>query len=189
MAIANTLLGRVSATGGVLDEADPAVHITAEQSTTPALADEAGSDAQGRVYGEVSRVTVTRWRTQGRASLGVGIGAVGYRSVQGTLNAAGAPDAALLHPSPALTVGLRLGLSPRATMFADASGTVGWPPARDNGWSSAYNTRVGMEFKSARAARSFGFDRGAIAMQLDSGYRLQMKPRRGGLAIYLRGQF
>jgi hypothetical protein len=34
-----------------------------------------------------------------------------------------------------------------------------------------------------------GFDHGAIGMQLDSGYRLSLKPRHGGLGLYLRGQF
>jgi hypothetical protein len=49
------------------------------------------------------------------------------------------------------------------------------------------NTKVGMEWKPAK--RTLGFEHGAVGMQLDSGYRLALKPRHGGLGLYLRGQF
>jgi hypothetical protein len=170
--VSASLLGRISASTSPLAQ-ETTARVTAEQSTTLASPADAPTDAQGRAYGEISRATLSRWTTNGRASLGMGVGAVGYSS---------AGSAVLLHPSPALTVGVRLAVADRTTMYADASSATGWPQPN-------YNARVGMEFKSAGAGRGLGFERGAIGMQLDSGYRLQMKPRRGGLALYLRGQF
>lgn len=171
-AMSASLLGRISASTSPLSS-EHAAHVTAEQTTTMAAPADALTDSQGRAYGEVSRATVSRWTTRGRASLGMGVGAVGYSS---------AGSSVWLHPSPAVTVGVRLAVADRTTMYADASSATGWPQPN-------YNARVGMEFKSASAGRGLGFERGAIGMQLDSGYRLQMKPRRGGLAVYLRGQF
>lgn len=173
-----SLLGRVSAATPALRDGVPAVD-TAMATASPA---DPVSDAQGHVVDALSRVTVSRWMGRGHARLGLGFGAVGQRAADG---------AALANPSPAVTVGVQLDLAPRATMFADASSAAVWRSAGNEPAAPAalYNTRVGMEFKSASKSRGLGFDRGAIGMQLDSGYRLQMKPRRGGLAVYLRGQF
>lgn len=180
-----SLLGRVAAQAPAAREAGLAAQNDATGTLSPAMA---VADAQGHVHDEVSRVTISKWLGRGRASLGLGLGAVGYRAAPGGASSASA--AGLMHPAPAVTVGVRVDVAPRTTMFADASGTAVWNAANDpNAQGALYNTRVGMEFKSAGAARGLGFDRGAIGMQLDSGYRLQMKPRRGGLAVYLRGQF
>lgn len=171
-----SLLGRIAATTPAAREAQAAALNDSTGTRSPT---EPVTDAQGHVHDELSRITVSKWIGRGRASLGVGLGAVGYRNAT-----------SLMNPSPAVTVGVRLDLAPRATMYADASGTTAWNTAGEAAAPGAvYNTRVGMEFKSAGSARGLGFDRGAIGMQLDSGYRLQMKPRRGGLALYLRGQF
>lgn len=174
-----SLLGRVSAANPALREAGPVAMEAALGTASPA---EPMSDAQGNVVDAMSRVTVSHWMGRGQARLGLGFGAVGQRAADG---------AALANPSPAVTVGVQLAVAPRATMFADASSAAVWRTAGSEAGAPAalYNTRVGMEFKSASNARGLGFDRGAIGMQLDSGYRLQMKPRRGGLAVYLRGQF
>lgn len=178
-----SLLGRVAAQAPAAREANQAALNDGAGTTSPAAP---VADAQGHVHDELSRVTVSKWLGRGRASLGLGLGAVGYRALPGSA----APAAGLMNPAPAVTVGVRLDVAPRTTMYADASGTAVWNTANDpNAQGALYNTRVGMEFKSAGAARGLGFDRGAIGMQLDSGYRLQMKPRRGGLAVYLRGQF
>lgn len=164
---ANSLIGRVSAavpqTGGT---------VSTERTAALVPTDVAG-EPTARPAGTVERITVSRWAHAGRASVGMGFGTVGVRE---------AGSSALQHPTPALTVGVRLAVAERAMMYADASGASGWEAPR-------YNTRVGMEFKSASNSRGLGFDRGAIGFQLDSGYRLQMRPRKGGLAIYLRGQF
>ena len=179
-----SLLGRVAAQSPAAREATFAAGNDGTGVASPAAP---VADAQGHVHDELSRVTVSKWLGRGRASLGLGLGAVGYRPLPGQ---AAAPAAGLMNPAPAVTVGVRVDVAPRTTMYADASGTAVWNTANDpNAQGALYNTRVGMEFKSAGAARGLGFDRGAIGMQLDSGYRLQMKPRRGGLAVYLRGQF
>lgn len=178
-----SLLGRVAAQAPAAREASLAALNDGAGTSSPAAP---VADAQGHVHDELSRVTVSKWLGRGRASLGLGLGAVGYRALPGSA----APAAGLMNAAPAVTVGVRVDVAPRTTMFADASGAAVWNAANEsNAQAAMYNTRVGMEFKSAGAARGLGFDRGAIGMQLDSGYRLQMKPRRGGLAVYLRGQF
>ncbi|MFN6994035.1 MAG: hypothetical protein ACK4PH_07515 [Aquincola tertiaricarbonis] len=174
-----SLLGRVTAATPALREGGPPALDAALGTVSPA---DPVADAQGHVMDALSRVTVSRWMGRGQARLGLGVGAVGQRAADGVV---------LANPSPAVTVGVQLDLAPRATMYADASSAAVWRTAGSEAGAPAafYNTRVGMEFKSASNARGLGFDRGAIGMQLDSGYRLQMKPRRGGLAVYLRGQF
>lgn len=61
--------------------------------------------------------------------------------------------------------------SPRADAWrtgpAPATLEAGWKPAR----------------------QALGFERGALGMQLDSGARLSIKSRRGGLALTLRQAF
>lgn len=141
------------------------------------------SDNQGRAYSELSGVTVRRWAGQGRASIGVGVGAVGYRR-------SGASSQTLAHPAPALTVGVRYRMADQATMYADAYGARGLAAAvAEESSAAAYNARVGLEFKDTSVARNLGLERGSIGMQLESGYRISMKPRRGGVGVYLRGSF
>ncbi len=48
-------------------------------------------------------------------------------------------------------------------------------------------TRVGLEWMPAKS--NFGLAQGALGLQLESGYRLSLKLRRGGPTVYLRGQF
>lgn len=171
VADASSMLGRVAAVAPVTGPA-PAVRTEVARALVPS--DASGEPAGTARTGSTSeRVTVSRWTRGSRASVGMGVGTVGWREPGSD---------ALLHPTPVVTVGVRLAVADRTTMYADASGAGGVEAPR-------YQGRVGMEFKSASAARGLGFDRGAIGMQLDSGYRLQMRPRKGGLAIYLRGQF
>ena len=46
-----------------------------------------------------------------------------------------------------------------------------------------------MEWKSKSDLRAGWLRQGALSMQLDSGYRLAVRPRGGGLTLQLRGQF
>jgi hypothetical protein len=133
------------------------------------------ADNQGRPYTEVSGISVQRWAGQGRASIGIGVGALGYRALG---------SQALADPSPALSVGVRYRMANEATLYAAASGT-----RRLGDADALYNTRVGLEFKGASTAKNLGLERGSIGMQLDSGYRISMRPRRGGVGVYLRGSF
>ncbi len=48
-------------------------------------------------------------------------------------------------------------------------------------------TRVGLEWMSAKPR--LGLQHGSVGLQLDSGYRMSLRTRHGGLALYLRGKF
>lgn len=141
-----------------------------------------GFTADGRALSELAGVNYRLWVSHGRAGVGVGVGTIGYVTprpdgrVEGPL--------ALTGTSPMVSVGLRYRLSHESTVFADASGVHGLGTEPN---ANYLNTKLGMEWKPAK--RAFGFDHGAIGMQLDSGYKLSLKARHGGLGLYLRGQF
>jgi hypothetical protein len=82
------------------------------------------------------------------------------------------------------TMGLRWRLSDRHLLFADSVRVrgLGADPAE-----AEVATRVGLEWASARPR--FGLHQGTIGFQLDSGYRMSLRTRHGGLALYLRGKF
>ena len=157
--------------------------LTPEVSTVRTLLPSNGPTAltsDGRTLSELAGVNYRVWMSHGRA--GVGVGTVGYV----TSRPAGRTDGpvTLTGASPTLSVGLRYRVTPDSTVYADASGV------RNLGTDAPanyVNTKVGMEWKPAK--RSLGFDHGAIGMTLDSGYKLSLKPRHGGLGVYLRGQF
>ena len=75
-------------------------------------------------------------------------------------------------------------MSDQSTIYADTSAAQGLgqnPPA------AYYTTRGGVDWKTRKSR--LGFDRGSVAMQLDAGYRLSLRTRRGGVALVLRGSF
>lgn len=138
--------------------------------------------ADGFALSEMAGVDYRLWMSHGRAGVGVGVGTLGY--LQPGL--AGGRDGAraLVGMTPTVSVGMRYRMSPNAAVFADALGARALPPET----TGAYvNTKVGVEWKPAKSR--FGFDHGAIGVQFDSGYRLSLKARSGGLSVYLRGQF
>jgi len=60
--------------------------------------------------------------------------------------------------------------------------------ARDARANDGYvDTKVGLEWKPAK--QRFGIDHGALGIHLDSGYRIALRARHGGLGLYLRTQF
>ena len=73
-------------------------------------------------------------------------------------------------------------------LYADAA-KVGPKSVASYYGQDSVRTRIGLEFKGVNTARNLGLERGSIGMQLQSGYRLQLRPRKGGVAVYLRGQF
>lgn len=137
-------------------------------------------DAQARPLNEVDGVALRWWLRRGRADFGLGLGTLGYR-IAGT-ESSGAP-LALAWGTSTLVVGWRWSMGERSLLYADATG------ARAPGWGpDLYQTRVGVEWKTRSAP--LGFERGALlGVRFDSGYRMTLRPRRGGLGIYLRGQF
>lgn len=135
----------------------------------------------GRV--ETSSIGYRWWASSGRVALGLGIGTVTHSVVAPAI---GSEPERLTGQTggTAVTVGLRLQLSDRSTIYADTSATQG--PGRDPA-AAYYTTRGGVEWKTRKSR--LGFDRGSVAMQLDSGYRLSLRTRRGGVALVLRGSF
>jgi hypothetical protein len=92
--------------------------------------------------------------------------------------------------APAMNLGVRYHLSEQHVVFANASGVRGAVRMREpdvDPWTSNGTTKLGVEWKPAKLA--LGLERGAIGLQLDSGYRLSLRTKRGGAALYLRGKF
>jgi hypothetical protein len=117
-----------------------------------------------------------------RTEWGVGVGTLGY--VQPGPNGRREGAASLLSPSPLLSLGLRYRITHESSVYADASGTRGLGGDLSDGYVGA---KIGMEWKSGKPR--FGIEQGAVGLHLDSGYRLALKARHGGLGLYLRGQF
>ena len=158
--------------------------LTPEVSTVRtrlAPSDAASLAAGGQVLSELAGINYRLWMGRGRTEFGVGVGTLGYvhRGAEG-------PDttASLLRATPTVSLGIRYNVTPESAVFADASGARGLGLDSD----AAYvNTKVGMEWKPAKSR--LGFDHGALGVHFDSGYRLSLKARRGGLRIVLRGEF
>ena len=136
----------------------------------------------GHATRDVVGVSYRFWMSRGRADVGLGLGSVGFVVPP----AAGHNDGVttLAGALPTVTLGVRYRLTNQHLLFADASRArgLGADPAADY-----VSTKVGMEWRPASPA--MGFEHGAFGMQLDSGYRLSLRVRGGGLALYLRGRF
>lgn len=132
---------------------------------------------------ETSSIDYRWWASSGRVALGLGVGTVTHSVIA---PATGSEPERLTGQTggPAVTVGWRLQLSDQSTLYADTSAAQGLGP---NPAAAYYTTRGGVEWKTRKSR--LGFDRGSVAMQLDSGYRLSLRTRRGGVALVLRGSF
>lgn len=132
---------------------------------------------------ESSSIGYRWWASSGRVAFGLGVGTVTHSVVAPAI---GSEPERLTGQTggPAVTVGWRLRLSDQSTIYADTSATQG---LGQNPAAAYYTTRGGVEWKTHKSR--LGFDRGSVAMQLDSGYRLSLRTRRGGVALVLRGSF
>ena len=81
-------------------------------------------------------------------------------------------------------MGLRWRLSDQHLLFADAVRARKLSP---NPNETEIASRGGMKWMSAEPR--FGLRQGALGIQLDSGYRMSLRTRHGGLVLYLRGKF
>jgi hypothetical protein len=135
-----------------------------------------------RATSDLAGVSYRVWMSRGLAEVGVGVGTLGY--VLPSADGRGDGPRGLVGAVPTLTLGLRYRMTNTHMVFADATGVrgLGADPAL-----ASYMTKVGVEWKPARS--SLGLEHGAVGLHLDSGYRLSLKPRRGGAALYLRSQF
>jgi hypothetical protein len=166
-----------------IDDNSPATstEITAVRSrlTAPALPPGA-SDT--RLSTELAGVNYRWWLTNGRTDLGVGVGTLGYLVTP--------PDGRIDGPRtltgsvPTVTLGLRYHVSPQSHFFADASGVRG---LGNDPSLTQVNTKVGVEWKPAKSR--LGLEQGALGFHFDSGYKLSLKARHGGLGLYLRNTF
>ena len=139
----------------------------------------APQDSTGRPLSDMTGVSYRWWAGRGRSHIGFGLGTVGFVTQR--------PDesvASLRSAVPTLTVGWRYNVTSEAAFYADATS------ARRLAAESApdlYNTKVGMEWKPAKS--KFGFENRSLGIQLQSGYRMSLRVRSGGLGVYFRGQF
>ena len=85
---------------------------------------------------------------------------------------------------PNVMLGLRLRVSREHALFANASAEQG---LYADPTLAAYSGKVGLEWKPAKP--QFGLEQGALGFQLASGYKLSLRARHGGPALYLRGKF
>jgi len=149
-----------------------------------------GVDAYGRPYTEMAGLSYRWWMRRGRTDVGFGVGTMGYLLSPPEGVAAGARSPAYSGPitlalaAPTINVGMRYQVDERSTLFADA---LSARRATAESRSDLYSTKVGVEWKEARSR--FGFDKGALGVQFDSGVRMSLRARKGGLGVYLRGQF
>ena len=161
---------------------EPAPTLTLERTRWPAGATSSvvALDAAGRPLADAAGFSYRWWLRRGRTDVGIGLGAIGR--VVAPVEANG--EATLAYAAPTLTLGLRYQLTERSTLYADASGA-----RRGQGDAGAdlFATKLGVEW--ARSRSRLGFDKGAFGLRLDSGYRMSLRIRHGGLGIYVRGQF
>jgi hypothetical protein len=159
--------------------AEPAApQVVAERGWLEAEGGSAGpQDSTGRPLTDMTGVSVRWWSRHGRAGFGVGVGTVAFVD-------SAADGAALRGAVPTFTLGWRYRVSPDAAVYADATGARSLAAAAA---PELYNTKVGMEWQPAKSR--FGFEGRSLGIQLQSGYRMSLRARKGGLGVYFRGKF
>jgi hypothetical protein len=176
------------ATGSLVTDAAPRLaprpSMSLDSSVTALSADRPLS-VEGQVSDRLLDVSHRVWLGYGRGAVGFGVGTLGY-VVTRDANPADPRDriGLLLVPRPTMSVSLRYSLSASSSVYATASAVQPW--RRDEG-ATLYNTRAGVEWKPAQSR--FGFEGGRLGVQLDSGYRMSLRTKGGGVGIYLRRNF
>jgi hypothetical protein len=117
--------------------------------------------------------------SNGRTDIVISLQAQGYAPPISDGANVGPPGAA-----PTVSLGLHYRMTGRHLLFADATGaqSLGANLAADQ-----VSAKIGMEWTPSKM--TMGFEQGALGMQLASGYRLSLKARHGGPALYLRSRF
>lgn len=185
-ALAATIASLLATGAARADEVEVAVAggarcaFSVERLDGPALPVESalapGRDALGRPLNEIDGIALRWWLRRGRADVGLGIGTIGQRAGGGD----GRADTPLLYGTSTLIVGWRWSMGERSLLYADASGM------RRYG-ADLVQAKVGVEWKPRTSA--LGFERGALGIRFDSGYRMSLRAKRGGVGVYLRRQF
>ena len=139
-------------------------------------------DAQGRPLADMAGVSVRWWSRHGRSNVGLGFGTVGF--VAPGLEDHGQASGSLRAAVPALTVGWRYRVSNGTAVYADATGARSLAMDASPG---LYNAKVGMEWQPAKSR--LGFENRSLGIELQSGYRMSLRVKSGGLGLYFRGKF
>jgi len=140
-------------------------------------------DAQGRPVGDVAGVSVRMWSRHGRSDVGVGVGTLGFFDLQPLPPGAGGPPS-LRATRPTVSVGWRYRFDGETAIYADA---VSARRLATEAMPDLYAAKVGMEWKAASSR--FGFENRSLGVQLQSGYRMSLRVKGGGLGVYFRGKF
>ena len=182
-------------TQGRVQTSELAAAVTAPTPTQSALVPEvsaervrvipsevAPSAPDGTPVSQVAAIDVRWWLLRGPASVRLGVGTLQLlHPVTDALSPSTLEPLSLL---PTVSVGMRVLMPGRSALYADASGAMGLSPDTTTG---LVRTKVGLEWKPAKSR--LGLEEGRIGIQFDSGYRVSFRVRRGGLGVYLRGQF
>ena len=168
--------------GNATNATNAAPRVTVERDQ---LFDRAGAplDAQGRPSYELAGMSVRVGSRHGRADLGVGVGTLGFFDVQPLPPGADA-TASLRGTRPTVTLAWRWRVGDETALYADATSAR---RLATDAMPDLYATKVGMEWKPAKS--SIGFEHRSLGIQLQSGYRMSLRAKSGGLGIYFRGQF
>jgi hypothetical protein len=125
------------------------------------------------------------WWGHGRSTWGLGLGTVAY-GLRGTGSVPGRVDPAATSFAGSvglLTLGMRYRTTDSATIFADAAAWHGSAVERRN----ALVGKVGLELKSAQSFLNISY--GGLGMRLADDTRLTVRPRRGGIGLFVRSEF
>lgn len=136
---------------------------------------------------DVQGLSYRWWLGHGRGAVGFGLGTIGY-AVPVPVPAAAATEGPVtatmvVGSVPTASIGWRYALTPTTQAYADGSGARGLAGEP----YVFYRAKAGVEWKPAKSR--LGFEGGRLGLQLDSGYRMSLRTRKGGLTIYLRRTF
>lgn len=174
---------------GIDDEAaaappgNPAPRVTQVQVFAEPASLRAYAAAAGAATERVG-VSYRWWVSHGRFDVGVGVGTLAYRVTPfGAL--AGDPRIST-SATPMLSVSWRYRVSDQSVLHADASSARGLAVNGGDG----YFTKIGVEWKAKpESLFGLGLDGSSLGLQLDSGLRMSMRLKKGGVGFYLRSKF
>ena len=152
------------------------VQVSADAALLRANAAAAGASTQ------LVGVSYRWWVSHGRADVGVGIGTLGYRVTP--FGALSDDPRISTGAAPMVSVAWRYRVSDQSVLHADASSARGLAVNGGDG----YFTKIGVEWKAKPESR-WGLDGSSLGLQLDSGLRMSMRLKKGGVGFYLRSKF
>jgi len=152
------------------------VQVSADASLLRANAAAAGASTQ------LVGVSYRWWISHGRSDVGVGVGTLGYRVTP--IGALADDPRIRTGATPMLSVGWRYRVSDQSVLHADALSARGLAVNGGDG----YFTKIGVEWKAKPESR-FGLDGSSLGLQFDSGLRMSIRLKKGGVGFYLRSKF